>query len=197
MRLNEFHSKSNRRSPRRAVRQEQNGVSFSYLNIPFYSDTINNKIRKAFHREGVKVNLSHKTASLSSALHQKQTNTRSCNKKNCTLNDDRCFKKNIVYKISSSKCSEVYICTTIRDLHQHLHEHFNNENSSIFKHMMTCGSTPQGMEVSIIDHERLKGYLRIREAFHIQKQKPQINSKEESTIDLILFKDYENLFHFT
>ena len=125
--------------------------------------------------------LSHKTFSLRSALRRKQTGTRSCTKKGCTLNNDLCFRRNIVYKIHCSKCSEFYIGSTIRDLHQRVYEHFMNKESSVSRHMRTCGSTTQEMEVSVVDHERRKGNLRIREAFHIQKHRPKINSKEESS----------------
>ena len=148
---------------------------------------INNKIRKAFRREGFKVRLSHKTFSLRSALRKKEPNTRSCTKKGCTLNDNLCFRRHVVYKISCNKCQESYIGSTIRELHQRVYEHFRSTDSSVTRHMRICGSTPQDMTTDVIDHEKRKGNLRIREAFHIQKHKPKINSKEESTVDLVMF----------
>ena len=42
------------------------------------------------------------------------------------------------------------------------------------------------MTVSIVDQESRNGNLRIREAYYIQKLKPQINSKEEGCVDLSL-----------
>ena len=50
-----------------------------------------------------------------------------------------------------------------------------------------CNASPRDMTVSILDQEQRKGNLRIREAFFIQKEKPEMNTKEESSIDLILF----------
>ena len=103
------------------------------------------------------------------------------------LSNDLCFKRNVVYKIVCTKCSESYIGSTIRDLHHRVYEHFRSKESSVAKHMQTCRSAPEDMEVSVIDYEKRKGNLRIREALHIERNKPKINNKEESTIDLILF----------
>ena len=43
------------------------------------------------------------------------------------------------------------------------------------------------MLIKILDQENRKGNLRIREAFYINKLNPELNTKEESSIDLILF----------
>ena len=167
--------------------QETDNSSFSYFNIPFYNDTVNSRIRKAFHNEGLKVRLSHKTYSLRAALCRKQPDNRICTKKGCNMDEGLCFRRNVVYKILCNKCSSAYIGSTIRELHQRVYEHFRSKESSVNKHMQACRSTPQDMKITIIDYERRRGNLRIREAFHIQKCKPSINSKEESSVDLILF----------
>ena len=159
----------------------------SYFNIPFFSDTINNKIRKAFRREGLNVRLSHKTSSLRSTLNNMRPSRRTCTMKDCVLSEDLCFRKNIIYKIVCSKCSMSYIGSTIRELHKRISEHYKNKDSSVNKHMVKCGTSPKDMMVSVLDHEKRKGNLRIREAYFIQKEKPEINSKQESSIDLVLF----------
>ena len=170
----------------RSVTDEQ-PISYSYFNVPFFSDTLNNKIRRAFRREDLNVRLSHKTYSLRSALSSNHRNRRTCNKKDCVLSEELCFRKNVVYRITCGKCSKNYIGSTIRELHQRVYEHYKNRDSSVNKHMIACSASPRDMSVSVLDFERRKGNLRVREAFFIQKEKPEINSKEESSIDLILF----------
>ena len=161
--------------------------SYSYFNIPFINDSINNKIRKTFIREGLNVRLSHKTQSLRGALKNKQGPTQTCHKKDCTMENNLCFRRNVIYEIMCDKCSKKYIGSTIRNLHDRISEHFNRDNSSVKRHMKTCKASPVNMQVKILDYERRKGNLRIREAYFIQKEKPAINSKEESCIDLVLF----------
>ena len=92
-----------------------------------------------------------------------------------------------MYEIRCSICGGAYIGSTIRYLHDRVYEHFNNNNSSVKKHFNECSSSPDNMTIKIIDYERRKGNLRIREAFHINSLKPKLNSKEESCIDLVLF----------
>ena len=113
----------------------------------------------------------------------KINNNKVCNKKDCVLDAKLCFRKNVVYQITCSKCQGAYIGSTIRPLHDRVHEHLNNSNSSVKKHFSVCDSSPSSVTVKIIDHESKKGNLRIREAFHINKLRPLLNNKEESSID--------------
>ena len=175
----------NRNKHKRKMKKKIVSDSASYFNIPFVNDNINKKIRNFFFKEDLNVRLSHRTSSLRSALKKNFSTKQACNKKGCTLDSGICFRKNVVYKIKCNKCQKHYIGSTVRNLHTRIHEHFNHNNSSVFKHMQTCKS--KDMIVSVIDKENRKGNLRIREAYHIQKSKPEINSKEESRIDLILF----------
>ena len=183
-----FINSSKHRRKRRNNRNKpvsMSSSSASYFNIPFVNDVINNKIRAGFIKENLNVRLSHRTSSLRSALTSKPPNAPTCNKKDCALDNNLCFRRNVVYKITCNKCHKHYIGSTIRDLHTRIHEHFNLNNSSVYKHMQMCKN--KDMTVSIIGSENRKGSLRIREALHIQEDKPEINSKEESKIDLILF----------
>ena len=133
------------------------------------------------------VRLSYETKSLRNILKHKEVNTRNCQKKGCVLDDKLCFRKNVIYQITCNNCDQAYIGSTIRELHQRVYEHFNNSNSSVKKHILSCPSSPNNMTVKILDREKRKGNLRIREAYHINKLKPEINSKEENCIDLVLF----------
>ena len=55
------------------------------------------------------------------------------------------------------------------------------------KHFRLCASSPNDMTINVLEQEKRKGNLRIREAYYINKYKPELNSKEENCIDLILF----------
>ncbi len=161
--------------------------NYAYLDFPYINDSINRKITQCFRKEGLKVRLSQKTKSLRNTLKLKQNNNRACTKRGCLLDPIMCFQKNVIYSIRCDKCGMNYVGSTIRHLHDRVHEHFNNHNSSVRKHMNECNVSPDIMNVKIIDRERRKGNLRIREAFYIQKFRPDINNKEESCLDLILF----------
>ena len=193
LKINEYPEKiinnprtfNNERDNRKHNRNQNK--NFSYLNFPYITDGINRKITKCFQREGLNVRLYHRTCSLRTALKPTQNNNKTCNKRGCSLDNKLCLRKNVVYQITCAKCQGTYIGSTIRHLHDRVHEHFNNNNSSVNKHFEACGSSPNNMKVKIIDQENKKGNLRIREAFHINKLNPTLNSKEESAIDLILF----------
>ena len=161
--------------------------NYAYFNFPYISDTINRKITRCFSREGLNVRLYHKSFSLRTALKPRTSMNRICKKKDCILSTDLCFRKNVVYKITCNNCSKMYIGSTIRPLHDRIHEHFNNDNSSVKKHFGLCDSSPSGMKVEVLEQEKRKGNLRIREAYYISKHKPELNSKEENCIDLIRF----------
>ena len=63
----------------------------------------------------------------------------SCRKVNCPMSSNRiCLQKNVVYEIKCSKCSSIYIGSTIREFHTRMTEHGKDENSSVFKHLLTC-----------------------------------------------------------
>ncbi|MEL7307825.1 MAG: reverse transcriptase domain-containing protein [Pseudomonadota bacterium] len=178
------------RNPNLIATSEERSKSknkYSYLSFPFINDSINRKITKCFRREGLEVRLFHKTFSLRNALKGKSCDNKTCNKRECILKNELCLQKNVVYEIKCKKCFQIYIGSTIRPLHDRIHEHIINDRSSVKKHMGACGSTQLDVEVKILDREPRKGNLRIREAFHINKHKPQLNAKEESSIDLILF----------
>ena len=190
------HTRPGTSNSRMEERNESN-VEFSYFNFPYINDGINRRIRNCFQREGLNVRLYHKTFSLRSALKSKQTSIRKCNKKDCNLDNKLCFRKDVVYEVICNKCSNTYIGSTIRPLHDRIHEHLNNDNSSVKKHLERCGASSKTITVKILDQEKRKGSLRIREAFYINKLNPVLNNKEESSIDLILFYNFVLPFPFS
>ena len=77
------------------------------------------------------------------------------------------------------KCHLFYIGSTIRNLHDRIREHLTKPTSSAFNHLAACNnSTDNPINVLIVrDADPMN--LRLKEAFHISKLKPQINSREE------------------
>ena len=67
------------------------------------------------------------------------------------------------------------------------------------KHLLTsCQSTCQNIKVSIITNDSDNVKLRLKEAYHIHKETPTINSKEECAglTELLLYTDiYCNNFN--
>lgn len=179
--------KNKQTAPRNTRTRPPNNKKFSYFEFPFISDTINNKITRYFRKEDLSVRLSHKSTSLRKHLAPKTKQPDACSKRHCYLDSTLCHQKNVVYSITCNKCKKEYIGSTIRELHLRVHEHYNTTSSSVFKHINSCGSSPDNMSIKILDRERKPGNLRIREALHISRLKPEINDKLESCIDLILF----------
>ena len=98
--------------------------------------------------------------------------------------------------MTCNKCLGTYIGSTTRPLHERIHEHLNNDNSSVKKHLESCDISKSGdIKVKVLDQESRKGSLRIREAFYINKLNPVLNNKEENSIDLIWFRSsFQQLF---
>ena len=72
------------------------------------------------------------------------------------------------------------IGSTTRFIHDRVREHFNNENSSVKKHISQCQNEDyKGIEIKSIGRENDPANLRLLEAFYINKYKPTLNSREE------------------
>ena len=160
-------------------RQPDDNIDWLYLSTPYVSDAVDHKIRNIFKHEGLRVRIAHKSTTLRQTL-QKKNETPICNRQNRII---ICFNKNVAYKITCNKCHLFYIGSTIRqNLHDKIHEHLTKPTSSAFEHLAACNnSTDNSTNVLIIGRDAEPGNLRMRlkEAFHIDKVKPQINSREE------------------
>ena len=73
----------------------------------------------------------------------------------------------------------IYIGSTIRKIHDRIKEHLNSNKSSVYKHLISCQDTRQDIQVSIITRDNDNVNLRLKEAFHIRKETPTINSRDE------------------
>ena len=79
-----------------------------------------------------------------------------------------------------NNCSQHYIGSTTRFIHDRVREHLNNDNSSVKKHILKCqNKVHKGIEIKTITLEKDPANLRLFEAFYIRKYKPALNSREE------------------
>ena len=103
------------------------------------------------------------------------------------IQSDICFIRGVVYKVTCLVCDATYIGSTIRRVHDRIREHMKSSSSSVYKHLKNnCQNST--ISVSILDKERDPVNLRLLEALHIKRNKPQINSREEcSELDGLLF----------
>ena len=82
-----------------------------------------------------------------------------------------CFNKNVVYKITCNKCHLFYIGSTIRNLHDRIHEHLSKPASSVFKHLAACdNSTDNPINILIIARDMDSTNLRLKEALYVNKK---------------------------
>ena len=71
----------------------------------------------------------------------------------------------------------------IRHLNDRIKEHFENSNSSVYKHIITCYKKSNSFKtsISIIAREPDPVNVRLNEAVFIRKLQPTINSHAELT----------------
>ena len=86
----------------------------------------------------------------------------------------------VVYKFSCAACNSCYIGETTRHITTRVKEHTTDKNSHIFKHLQNsplCKSqfTPDCFKV--IDKANSTFSLKLKEALHIKKQKPDLNKQ--------------------
>ena len=100
-----------------------------------------------------------------------------------------CTATGVVYKIICKYCNQVYIGETSRSLHERLMEHtryassptnYPEEALSIHYTTYHINCKPD-LSFSILERVRSTVLRKIREAFHIVNQKPEMNLKEECT----------------
>ena len=95
----------------------------------------------------------------------------------------------VVYKIICKYCNQVYIGETSRSLHERLMEHTRyassptkNPEEALSIHYTTYHiNCKPDLSFSILERVKSTVLRKIRDAFHIVNQKPEINLKEECT----------------
>ena len=148
-----------------------------YLRFPFINDSISNRVQHLFARADIPVKIYDRNYTLRSKLTRRRKEG-TCSMKNCTISDTGlCNFKKCVYQIKCLKCNEIYIGSTLRQLHVRIHEHLTRDASSVFQHRAKCGG-------SLMTSRLATAYdvtsLRFKEAILTRKYAPKLNTKQES-----------------
>ena len=80
----------------------------------------------------------------------------------------------------------IFGSNNIRNMHDRIKEHLTKTASSVFKHLISCNNnTRTAISVKIIARDTDPVNLRLKEALHIEKEKPQISSREECNVNML------------
>ena len=175
----DFVSQAHKIRLKKQSRPKHTGSNFFYLKLPFIDDDTNRRIVHAFRKNGFNnIRIAHKTNTLRSQLNTLKKSQRTCTNTKCPMRDNnKCFRRNVVYKITCNICRNFYIGSTIRFLHTRVIEHLTNKQSSVFLHLKKCRTTD--ITIDIIGTDSDTSNIRLREALYIHNLKPSINNKAE------------------
>ena len=97
------------------------------------------------------------------------------------------LKSCVVYQFSCASCGARYIGESNRHFNTHVNEHlFWDKISHIFKHLSASKSWRDKCDTScfkIIDHATTYSQLKIKESFHIEQLKPELNKQVENVTE--------------
>jgi hypothetical protein len=151
-----------------------------YLSIPFVSEELNTKIKKALKPLNLPIRIVHKGRQLQHILAKQgkrpPTRTGKCDLRGCALKNDSCFVKMVVYKVECTKCKLFYIGSTKKYLHTRIKEHNSMKSSSVHQHHATCQG---GWTIHVLQVCKSLPDLRFTEALLIKDLQPGLNKKEE------------------
>ena len=89
------------------------------------------------------------------------------------------LRAGVVYKFFCAGCSACYVGETTRHFSTRVREHtFSDRTSHVFKHLQNsehCRTLCSNDCFSILDHASTTFQLKIKEAIHIQWEKPTLN----------------------
>jgi hypothetical protein len=155
-----------------------------YINLPFFGENAERRIRRAFTKEGINIRITRRATTILDIVRPRQPDTRVCRWDLCPTKDaGTCFVKNCVYEITCQPCGRRYVGSTIRPMHERIREHTRSgRGSTIHQHLLACGNGAARTNVRILARERDEVNARIREAIAIKKICPELNTQEE--IDL-------------
>ena len=87
----------------------------------------------------------------------------------------------VVYKFACAVCNACYVGETTRHFSTCVREHLvSDKASNIFKHLQNsehCRALSSVDCFHILDHASTRFQLKIKEAFHIQRQQPSLNQQ--------------------
>jgi len=149
-----------------------------YLDIPYISDAIDNKIKSIFRRRGINIRISRNSYKLFNFLRPKRESLLVCSNPTChTQNENTCFKKNVVYQLSCETCPKTYIGHTQRFLHTRIHEHTLGQQSKAYPHFSTCSGNR--FRVGVLSKQKDCVNAKISESLFIREKSPALNNREE------------------
>jgi len=156
----------------------QTNRKFFYLDIPFISDSIDNKIKSLFRRRGIFIHISRRSNKLFNVLKPKRESVLHCNNSACKIkNDNICHQKNVVYNLQCSGCNKNYIGHTQRFLHTRIYEHSVGRQSNAHPHFQQCSNGQFSVEV--LDRQKDCINAKLSEAIFIKSKNPMLNDREE------------------
>ena len=89
------------------------------------------------------------------------------------------LKSSVVYKFTRAGCVSRYVGETSRQLSTRIKEHLaSDKNSHIFKHLIKnsyCKNNASPNYFKIIDSDKSFLKNKIKEGFHITREKPKLN----------------------
>ena len=93
------------------------------------------------------------------------------------------LKSRVVYQFTCASCGARYIGETNRHFNTRVNEHlFRDKISHIFKHLSASKGCRDKCDIScfkILDHASTCSQLKIKESFHIEQLKPELNKQVE------------------
>ena len=96
------------------------------------------------------------------------------------------LKSRVVYKFTCAGCGARYVGETNRHFYTRVNEHiFRDKNSHIFKHLRSSKNCQDNCNVScfkIIDSATSYCQLKIKESFHIERLKPELNKQTGTSV---------------
>ena len=91
------------------------------------------------------------------------------------------LKSRVVYQFTCASCGARYIGETNRHFNTRVNEHlFRDKISHIFKHLSASKGCRDKCDIScfkILDHASTYSQLKIKESFHIEQLKPELNKQ--------------------
>jgi len=168
-----------RRAERRAQQHDSNEIF--YLDLPYIDERTERKVKKIFQHEGVHIRLYRRSTSLLSLLRPNLNRLPNCNIDGCTINDSKkCFQRNITYHLKCIPCGNDYIGSTVRHLHQRIHDHTHTgQGSEIHQHLLNCNNGRAKVQISILNKSKDRINTRISEAVYQKKLRPTLNTRNE------------------
>jgi hypothetical protein len=113
----QFWINKNKNRPTRAPTEENTRNKPFYMKLSFINDEINSRLRRIFIKNNINIRFYYDNPSLRNILNR-NFSFEECLLPGCTIKNAKlCLQSNIVYEITCSKCKQVYIGSTIRNLH--------------------------------------------------------------------------------